>query len=281
MKIEHRTVDTGEGRIALRICGEGPADVVLLHGIPGSARSWDTVLPLLGDGVRAFVPDLAGFGASWRPRAIAQLHAEGQARGLEQALRAAGAERPVLVGHDFGGPVAVRMIMRAPVAYRGLAVAATNLFADTPVPFPLSLVRTPLLGRAFERVLFSRLSLRMMCRAGAKAARVDAAAAVGDGSQAAAIRAIFAESLRRLPELYGPIERALASFDVPAMVLWGERDMFFSTAHGERTARALRAELRILPGCGHFLPEEDPTGVATAIREFAERIELHQGRATA
>ncbi len=155
MKIEHRTIETGEGRIALRVAGHGPSDVVLLHGIPGSGRSWDAVLPLPGDGIRAFVPDLAGFGASWRPRAIEHLHAEGQARGLEQALRAAGAERPMLVGHDFGGPVAARMIMRAPDAYRGLAVAATNLFADTPVPFPLSLVRAPLLGRTAERLLFS------------------------------------------------------------------------------------------------------------------------------
>ncbi len=120
----------------------------------------------------------------------------------------------------------------------------------------------------------------MMCRAGARAARIDAAAAVGDASQAAAIRTIFSESLRRLPELYGPIEGARTSFQMPSLVLWGERDMFFRASQGTRTARALRAELRVLPGCGHFLPEEDPAAVAAAIREFAGHT-LTRGRATA
>ena len=111
-----------------------------------------------------------------------------------------------------------------------------------------------------------------MCRFGTKQARVDAAAAVGDAAQAAAVRTLFAGSLRDLPGLYGPIERFLPRIAVPTVVLWGDRDPFFPFAAGERTAAAIPgAELVRLDGVGHFIPDEAPEATARAVGRLVAR----------
>ncbi|MGH9151732.1 MAG: alpha/beta fold hydrolase [Acidimicrobiales bacterium] len=149
----------GGQRMAVRCWGRG-FPVVLVHGIPGSARTWGGVARRLAERHRVAVPDLLGFGSSTRPTAARQLHAEGQADALGDALDALGIDRMVLVGHDFGGPVAVTCASRRPERVAGLVLLATNAFGDSPVPFPLSLVTAPVVGPAASRLLFSGLPWR-------------------------------------------------------------------------------------------------------------------------
>ena len=268
--------------VHLRMGGQGGPDTVLLHGIPGSGATWDAVLSRLSAEGRVIVPDLVGFGGSSRTSDFDDLHADGQARRLEAALRSVGVERAVLVGHDFGGPVAVRLLMRAPDICAGLMLASTNVFTDTPIPFPLSLVNAPLIGGAVSRMLFCRVALRGMCRFGAKQGRVDTSAAVNDRAQSAAIRQIFAGSLTRLSELYAPIEEAIRACSVPVLVAWGDRDPFFPEAQATRTADAIPgASLRMLRGCGHFLPDEAPDLLAEAILELKARTRVQDAHIAA
>ena len=77
--------------------------------------------------------------------------------------------------------------------------------------------------------------------------------------------------MRDLPGLYGEVERLGRALALPSLVLWGDRDPFFPTTVGERTAEALGAELRVLRGCGHFVPEERPAQTASAIAELIAR----------
>jgi pimeloyl-ACP methyl ester carboxylesterase len=213
------------------------------------------------------VPDLLGFGASAKPEGLHELHALGQARALASMLDELGIEQFAVVGHDFGGPVALCLAGLRPASLTHLGLFATNAFPDTPVPFPLSTVTWPVLGGLSRRLLFSRPSLRMMLRTGAGRPRpaLDEAVYLGGADQLRSIRTIFAGSLRALDELYRPVEAQLARVDVPVLVGWGDRDPFFPVAQGERTASALGTALRIYPGAGHFLPGERPDEVASDI----------------
>ncbi len=150
----------------MRCWGAGEPTVVLLHGIPGSGRSWTAVAERLAREGRVLVPDLIGFGGSTRSDDIAVLHAEGQAAVLEEMLRRLDISRAVVVGHDFGGPVALTLAQQAPGLVAGLGLLATNAFADTPIPFPLSMVTWPVLGPLAARLLFSAPSLWGMLRQG-------------------------------------------------------------------------------------------------------------------
>ena len=252
--------------------GTGPA-VVLVHGIPGSAATWRPVAERLAIDHRVLVPDLLGFGATGGKVRIDQLRADAQAAALADALDLLDITAAVIVGHDFGGPVALHLLRSRPDLVGALGLLATNAFSDTAIPFPLSSVTWPVVGPAASRLLFSRLSLRLLTRRMVETRRVrlDPRAYIGDATQARAIRLIFSDSLANLAERYLPLEAILSGVNVPADVIWGDRDPFFPLAHGTRTAAVVGVDLRVLSGAGHALAEERPDEVATAIAALAQR----------
>jgi len=106
-------------------CGEGPL-VILCHGFPESWYSWRHQLPALAKaGFHAVAPDMRGYGQTDAPNAIDQytmLHLTGDMVGLLNAL---GAESAMIVGHDWGGPVAWNSALLRPDRFRrviGLSV---------------------------------------------------------------------------------------------------------------------------------------------------------------
>lgn len=252
--------------------GEAGPTVVLLHGIPGSRKTFAEVGARLGKTHRVIVPDLLGFGDS--PDAPAHYHAAEHAEVVMQFLGKLGIDELHLVGFDFGGPTAIRVAAKLGRRVRSLTVAATNMLPDTPIPPPLRLAKVPVLGWLFFRLAFGTVGLMAMWLA----AVADRAAfpfkkyrmaLKGHGTRTT--RRIFLSSMRDLPGLYGEVERLGNSLRLPSLVLWGDWDPFFPTAVGERTARSLGAELRVLKGCGHFVPEERPAEAAGAIAELIAR----------
>lgn len=248
--------------------------LVLLHGIPGGSVAWAAVADDLAPDHDVIVPDLLGFGASARPTALADLHAEAQARALLGLLDEIGAEAAILVGHDFGAPTALTLARTAPDRVLGLGVLAGNLFTDTPIPFPLSTITWPILGGGAERLLAGGFAQRMLLRTGGGRPRpaLDLAAHLGDGRQRTAVRTLLAGSLRQLATLYRPIEDHLPAVRVPRFVAWGDRDPLFALEQGERVADALRVPLTRLEGAGHFLPVERPDDVAALVRGLVTEV---------
>ena len=86
--------------------GQGPL-VLLCHGFPELWYSWRHQLPALAEaGYHVVAPDQPGYGQTERPNAIEAytlLHLTVDMVGLVQAL---GEERAVIIGHDWGAPVA-------------------------------------------------------------------------------------------------------------------------------------------------------------------------------
>jgi pimeloyl-ACP methyl ester carboxylesterase len=257
---------TSSSGLAYRRQGVGHT-VVALHGIPGCAAAWRAVTDALPSTLDVVVPDLLGFGASDRPRHIDELHARAQAAALARLLDELEIKTATVIGHDFGGPVALELARQRSDLVAAVGLLATNAFTDTRIPFPLSMVTLPIVGPIAARLVFSTPSLRMMLRQGVglDARPPNHASYLGDRAQRHAIATIFAGSLTRLAELYGPVERQLTQLELPVYVGWGDRDPFFDIAHGERTAQAARTTLRIYTGAGHFLPHERPAEVAADI----------------
>ena len=104
--VTHREIDVNGLRMHVAERGEGPL-VVLLHGFPESWYSWRHQLAALADaGFRAVAPDQRGYGGTTRPDEIDRytlLDLVGDVVGLIDAL---GASTAIVVGHDWGAPVA-------------------------------------------------------------------------------------------------------------------------------------------------------------------------------
>jgi pimeloyl-ACP methyl ester carboxylesterase len=266
---EQVEVQVAEGAfLRATVRGEGPP-VLLLHGIPGAAIVWDAVAEELKSAFRVITPDLLGFGDSSRVKGISLLSVS-QASAVYDLLVRLNVQNPTVVGHDFGGPVALTMERMIPGTIGRLMLSATNTFPDTPIPFPLSSILWPVVGGAARKAIFSRASLAMMLKQGAgKGARLDPTHYLGDPAQSDAIASIFSYSLVNLKEVYSPVEATLRELNIPTSVIWGTKDPFFPVAQGERTAEAAGAPLKLYEGAGHFLPEERPLDFARDITAFA------------
>jgi pimeloyl-ACP methyl ester carboxylesterase len=267
-----------ERHYLVRDSGGHGVPLLFLHGIPGYSGTWDKVVSKLPIGYRTIVPDLLGFGGSTRPTEGADLHAAAQAQGLAALLDRLNIKKTIVVGHDFGGPVALWLTRLRPGLVTHLGLVAVNVMPDTPIPPPLNLLRKPLIGRFIERMLMSPSSLRMMVGRGVgrPKPKIDRAAYVGDKLQARAIRTIFAMSLRNLRELYTPTQAALSALDIPVFVAWGDRDPFFKVVEGQRIADAARgASFTVFKNAGHFLPEERPLELVELIVKLTNGGNAH------
>lgn len=254
--------------------------VILLHGIPGWRGTWRPVAQLLATRAYIVAPDLAGFGES--SAVPATFHAADHARLIVALIRTLGLPQVHLVGFDFGGPTAVMVCAQAPELVATLTLAATNVLTDTGIPLPLQLVRPPVLGDVFARLLFGRTGLTMMWFAAVarhdRFRLADYRAMLRFPQGVTSTRRLFQASLRDMPGLYGPVHAALHRLQVPCTVVWGDRDPFFPSAVGERTAAHVPgAHFVQLKGCGHFLPAEDPGGFARVVEELVSRSTLTNG----
>ena len=118
----HRTVNARGIRIHLVEEGAGPM-VLLIHGFPESWYSWRHQLPAIaGAGFRAVAIDVRGYGRSSAPNEI-------EAYGLLQhvndnlgVVEALGESAAVVVGHDWGSPIAANSALLRPDVFRALAL---------------------------------------------------------------------------------------------------------------------------------------------------------------
>src|SRR6201993_3809416 len=119
-ELRHRTIETNGIKMHIAEQGAGPL-VVLCHGFPETWYSWRHQLPALAEaGDRAVAPDMRGYGESDRPAAIDQytlLHLVGDMVGLVDAL---GEATAVIVGHDWGAPVAWHAALLRPDRFRAV-----------------------------------------------------------------------------------------------------------------------------------------------------------------
>ena len=104
-----------QGRVAYRDYG-GPAPaVMLLHGVGGNLAHWGRVAPLLHDRYRLIAIDLPSHGASTAPDVYSFDHDLGA---VDEVRRGLSLDRPALVGHSYGGMLAVSLGARRPGDYR-------------------------------------------------------------------------------------------------------------------------------------------------------------------
>lgn len=140
---DEQTVRANGQRIQLRIAGSSGPMVLLCHGFPESSYSWRQQLDALSAaGYRAVAMDMRGYGRSSKPSEpdayrITELVAD--CVGVVEAL---GESDAVIVGHDFGAPVAwtaawtrpevFRAVvgMSVPFGGRGLAALPGNPFGE-------------------------------------------------------------------------------------------------------------------------------------------------------
>ncbi len=133
-KIESRYVEANGLCHHYLTAGSGPA-VMLCHGFPELSWSWRHQIPALAEaGYRVIAPDLRGYGDTKGPadpQAYTNLHVVGD---LVMMLDALEEKQAVIVGHDWGSPIAWLAATLRPDRFR--AVASLSVMHGPRMPLP-------------------------------------------------------------------------------------------------------------------------------------------------
>jgi pimeloyl-ACP methyl ester carboxylesterase len=252
MRWHKQTVTSGGVRLAVRDSGGDATTAVLLHGLGTPQRSWDRVAPLLARHLRVVTYDQRGHGAS---AAASDYSLDTFLADLQAVRDALALEHPLLVGHSFGGLLAVEH----PAAHPGCVGVDGGLRIERP-PVGWEEVQAQL-DRPVSRLL----------------SRVVTAAGMGARLSFAELRRVADEAAEREDRL----EEAYARLTCPMLVvLAGKAD---PVPHGEAMLAAVDTAATRLQqrhpqvklarlACGHAIPLERPRELADLIIGFAESL---------
>jgi pimeloyl-ACP methyl ester carboxylesterase/uncharacterized membrane protein YbhN (UPF0104 family) len=268
--------DSIHGSAALR-----SHEMVLLHGQPGSPADWDEVAERLPVQLHAVAADRPGYGCSQRPAGGFAANA----RAVIDDLDVRGIDRAVLVGHSFGGGVALSAASLAPERVEAVVLLASvgpgcaNLW-DRVLAAPAA---GPLCALVAWKVTpwIARFRLAMAGRRAGRSLRADEHVNWqvwghrGD-ARGALWRTFLIEQRAMLREL-AELERALPSVEVPVLVLADPRDTLVPVETARRLAQSLPdARLQLINGAGHHLPRRASGAVADAIGTFLAAMDAEQ-----
>ena len=238
--------------------------VVFLQGIGGAARLWDPQIAGFEAAGYAPVPlDLPGYGA--RPP-VDHMTFDMLAEDVEQAVDGRRLDRPVLVGHSFGGMIAQTCLRRRPDGYRAAVLSGTSPAFGNPS------------GDFQKKFVADRLGPLDAGRTMADMAAGIAAQIMGPGADPAN-RALLLDVMGAIsPRTYRAAVQCLVTFDeranlghikVPVLCLVGELDRNAPPAVMERMATKISgARYVCLPGVGHMPNLEAPQAYDGAIIGF-------------
>jgi pimeloyl-ACP methyl ester carboxylesterase len=273
--------------------GSGPL-VLMLHGFPQFWWLWRAQIEDLGRDHRVVAPDMRGYNLSSAPaevEAYRMRHLIGDVRGLIEHL---GGGPVDLVGHDWGGIVSWAFAVKHPELLERLVIC------DGPPPFTW--------GRELERTPRQREAVRYMedfskpAPLGEELMRANdfaamEALAIGRGIERGYMsesdRDLYREAWSQPGAITGGLNyyRAAGMGDqvrvgqpaeaqaamrsmrvtVPTLVIWGEEDRFLLPGLTDGIEQWVPdVHVEVLPGAGHWTPQERAEEVTALIRGFID-----------
>jgi pimeloyl-ACP methyl ester carboxylesterase len=252
--------------------------VVLIHGNPGSCQDWTRLYGPLASHHCAFAFDRPGHGHSDRPN-HRPITVDVQAQILHAALKELNVEQPILVGHSWGGALALAYALEFQDDVAGLVLLAPAAYeSDDGVSFLTKLPALPVIGDLIN-FLFTPLL-------GASVVREDLQKAFSpDPVPKHYLRHVLSEWTRPKKVKWYSVDDALlneslpkftdrySDIRVPTAIVTGDSDLIVpAKENSHRLYEALpHAELIVLENTGHQIPFTRPNAVVDAIDRVATK----------
>jgi pimeloyl-ACP methyl ester carboxylesterase len=280
-QVHHRTVRIQNVDVFYREAGSpaSPA-ILLLHGFGASSYMFRDLMPALADEYRLVAPDLPGFGYTEVFSAGFEYTFDNLASIIDAFTQAKGLERYALYVFDYGAPVGWRLAVKHPEKITAIVSQNGNAYEEGLSAGWADMREVWEEPTAERRAALRRFSTPEMIKWQYTEGVEDtsliapetyqlASAAIDRHGVDAQLDLIcdYGSNLRQYAQLHEYFRRHRP----PTMVIWGNRDPFFTPAG----ARAFRrdnpsAEVRFLD-TGHFALETHGRQIAAAMREFLGR----------
>ncbi len=256
--------------------GQGPA-LLLLHGLGCDHTTWEPVIDSLAKRYTVIAPDLLGHGRSDKPRADYSLG--GYANGMRDLLTVLGIDTVTVIGHSFGGGVAMQFAYQFPERTERLMLVASGGLGPEVSP-AIRAVTTPgfhqLMGLlTLPGVRHAGMAgLRALSQTPFKSTRdLDEVAEIFDSFKDPRARAAIRHVVRAVVDWRGQIvtmsDRAYLTEAMPMGVIWGRDDQVIPVRHANNAAAlAADARVEVIPNAGHFPHKDHPHRFAKIVHEF-------------
>jgi haloalkane dehalogenase len=261
--------------------GSGPP-VVMVHGNPTWSFYYRDLVLALRDQYRAVAPDHIGCGRSDKPDdSRYEYTLERRVQDLGALIDSLGFDKVTLVVHDWGGMIGFTWATQNPDRIARLVVLNTSAFplpANRPLPYRISLARTPGLGPVLVRGLnaFARGAVRFCVTRTKMAPEVAAGylAPYDSWRNRIAVQR-FIEDIPLRPsdrawplisETAGKLEKLRS---VPMLICWGMQDFVFDLHFLDEFARRFPdAQIHRFEDAGHYILEDARDQVIPLISAF-------------
>lgn len=217
--------------------------IVILHGWNLSGERF---IPLAEElrklGFKVFTPDLPGFGKEGAP--TTPWHIGQYAEFIHTYFRKNKINRPVVIGHSFGGRAALTYANQYPRNVSALVLSGTPGFSPVPKKKFFFFLILSKIGRVIFAIpplnLFSDLARRWLYYASGAREFFRA-----EGSMRQTFKNVVADDL----------VASMESLQIPCLLLWGEYDVIVPVAIAQRMQEVIpRATLKVIPEADHGVP---------------------------
>lgn len=249
--------------------------VLLIHGLPGTADDFDEVTPLLA-GHRTIAIDRPGFGYS----TSGYVSFDRQLQAIHELLAVLHLTRPIVVGHSYGGTIALGLAERYPGDASALvlvdaAAAGAHIGSfERLQAHAVQVLQLPIV-RQLAYVTFSQLLLTASAERGDGEAFHPQPVAAAHRRRLLAINMThgnleaFAGEQLAANGVIARIDRGLRAIALPAVVIQGDSDQLVKPLYGRHLAAALPHTRLELVGGGHMVPYTHPDAVAAAVESLS------------
>jgi pimeloyl-ACP methyl ester carboxylesterase len=269
-------------RAAFRRAGTGPVGpaIVLVHGIAGTADTWDAVVPALAEAHDVIAPDLPAHGGSDAP--VGDYSTGAYACAIRDLLEVLEVDTVTIVGHSLGGGVAMQFAYQFPERVERLILVNSGGLGREVSPLvraaalPGAELVVPVLASAPVR-LSGRLAGAALGALGRPPSTdlreaAKSLAALHEGRP----RRAFLNTVRALVDPLGQrvtgTDKLYLAEDIPTLLVWGARDGIIPLSHGEEAQRAIQgSRLEVFDDAGHFPHIDEPERFARLLADFIAR----------
>jgi haloalkane dehalogenase len=255
--------------------GDGPP-LLLLHGNPTWSFLYRAVIGGLRDRFRCVAPDYPGFGLSL-PRAGYDFRPASHAAVVERFALDLDLRDITLMVQDWGGPIGLALAARHPERFRALVIGnswAWPVNGDPHFERFSALVGGPVGGLAIG---WFNAFVNWLIPAGVRRRRLprEVMEAYRGPFRLRARRRpthVFPREIVKSRDFLAGVEAGLARLaHLPALIVWGDRDIAFRAAERERFEASFPEHRTvILEGAGHYIQEDAPEEIVRAIGAWCE-----------
>jgi pimeloyl-ACP methyl ester carboxylesterase len=254
--------------------GDG-APVLLIHGFGTNTFTWRRVAPELARDHHVIAVDLKGFGQSDKPF-DERYSALDQAELLAQLIEDRDLHNVTLVGHSFGGGVALLLALQADTRLKGRIaklVLLDSIAYPQKVPVFFRLLGVPVMSQLGVRMAPSswqiEVALKLAYYDQRKIDPAEVEAYAAPMQTAAGKHAIIYSARQIVPDGLDQLAARYKLITLPTLILWCDHDRIVPLEIGLKLRRAMpNSTFKLVSDCGHMPQEEQPEATLRLIRGF-------------